>query len=41
MCEALESGQPVRVFTVEAPHGVGLWEKVPEFQAYKPKMISG
>ncbi|HUQ93515.1 MAG TPA: alpha/beta hydrolase [Bryobacteraceae bacterium] len=41
MCEALKkAGNRCEVFTVEgAPHGVGPWEKVPEFQAYKTKMI--
>jgi len=41
MCDALrKAGNRCEVFTVEgAPHGVGPWEKVPEFQAYKPKMV--
>lgn len=41
MCEALKkAGNKCEVFTVEgAPHGVGPWEKVPEYQAYKKKMV--
>lgn len=41
MCDALrKAGNRCEVFTVEgAPHGVGPWEKVPEFQAYKRKMV--
>lgn len=41
MCDALrKAGNRCEVFTVEgAPHGVGPWEKNPEFQAYKKKMV--
>ncbi|MBL8178719.1 MAG: alpha/beta hydrolase [Bryobacterales bacterium] len=41
MCEALKkAGNQCEVYTVEgAPHGVGPWEKNPEFQGYKTKMI--
>lgn len=41
MCEALKkAGNRCEVFMVEgAPHGVGPWEKVPEHQAYKVKMV--
>jgi len=41
MCAALQkAGNQCEVFTVEgAPHGVGPWEKVPEHQAYKKKMV--
>lgn len=41
MCEALrKAGNRCEVFTVDgAPHGVGPWEKNPEFQGYKTKMI--
>lgn len=41
MCETLkQAGNRCEVFTVEgAPHGVGPWEKVPEHQAYKTKMV--
>jgi acetyl esterase len=41
MCEALvKAGNRCEVFTVEgAPHGVGPWEKFPEYQAYKKKMV--
>lgn len=42
MCAKLkEFGNHCEVFRVEgAPHGVGAWEKTPEFQAYKQKMVS-
>jgi acetyl esterase/lipase len=42
MCDKMKSvGARCEVFTVEgAPHGIGGWEKVPEFQAYKQKMIA-
>lgn len=41
LCEALKKhGNKCEVYTVEgAPHGVGPWEKNPEFQGYKTKMI--
>ncbi|MBI3682749.1 MAG: alpha/beta hydrolase [Acidobacteria bacterium] len=41
MCDKLKQyGNRCEVFTVEgAPHGVGPWEKTPEFQAYKQKMV--
>ena len=40
MCERLKAaGNRCEVFTVEgAPHGIGPWEKNPEWQQYKPKM---
>ncbi len=41
MCEALKkAGNRCEVYTVEgAPHGVGPWEKNPEFQGYKTKVV--
>jgi alpha-L-fucosidase 2 len=41
MCELLKrAGNRCEVYPVEgAPHGVGPWEKVPEFQGYKKKMV--
>lgn len=41
MCAKMkEAGVPCEVFRVDgAPHGIGPWEKVPEFQHYKEKMI--
>ncbi|MCC6363570.1 MAG: alpha/beta hydrolase [Bryobacterales bacterium] len=41
MCEALKkAGDRCEVFPVDgAPHGVGPWEKNPEFQGYKKKMV--
>jgi len=41
MCDKLKAaGNRCEVFTVEgAPHGIGPWEKNPEWQAYKPKMV--
>ena len=41
MCGKMrQAGASCEVFTVEgAPHGIGAWEKVPEYQAYKKKMI--
>lgn len=41
MCEKMKQfGNSCEVFTVEgAPHGVGPWEKNPEWQAYKVKMV--
>lgn len=41
MCDRLiAAGNRCEVFTVEgAPHGVGGWEKVAEYQAYKQKMV--
>jgi len=41
MCGMLKAaGNRCEVFTVEgAPHGIGSWEKNPEWQAYKPKMV--
>jgi alpha-L-fucosidase 2 len=42
MCEAMKKvGGKCEVVRVEgAPHGIGAWEKSPEFQAYKGKMIA-
>jgi len=41
MCEKLKAaGNQCEVFTVEgAPHGIGPWEKYPEWQDYKKKMV--
>lgn len=41
MCARMtRAGASCEVFTVEgAPHGIGAWEKVPEHQAYKAKMV--
>lgn len=41
MCAKMdEVGVPCEVFRVEgAPHGIGNWEKNPEFQKYKEKMV--
>lgn len=41
MCDKLKAaGNRCEVFTVEgAPHGIGPWEKNPEWQAYKSKMV--
>ncbi len=41
MCEKMKAvGVSCELFTVEdAPHGIGPWEKNPEFQKYKPVMI--
>lgn len=41
MCDKLKAaGNRCEVFTVEgAPHGIGGWEKNPEWQAYKKKMV--
>lgn len=41
MCEKLKAaGNRCEVFTVEgAPHGIGAWEKVETWQAYKAKMV--
>jgi alpha-L-fucosidase 2 len=41
MCAKMkEVGVACEVFTVEgAPHGIGPWEKVPEYQKYKEKMV--
>lgn len=41
MCEKLKAaGNRCEVFTVEgAPHGIGGWEKVEAWQAYKKKMV--
>lgn len=41
MCDKIkQAGASCELFTVpDAPHGVGPWEKVPEFQAYKEKMV--
>lgn len=41
MCAKMkEVGVRCEVFTVEgAPHGIGTWEKVPEFQKYKEKIV--
>ncbi|MFN7937839.1 MAG: alpha/beta hydrolase [Bryobacteraceae bacterium] len=41
LCDALKKhGNQCEVYTVEgAPHGVGPWEKNPEFQGYKTKMV--
>ena len=41
LCDALKkAGNQCEVYTVEgAPHGVGPWEKNPEFQGYKTKMV--
>jgi len=40
MCDKLKAaGNRCEVFTVEgAPHGVGAWEKNPEWQSYKAKL---
>lgn len=42
MCDKLKAaGNQCEVFTVEgAPHGIGAWEKNPDWQAYKGKMIA-
>lgn len=41
MCDKLKAaGNRCEVYTVEgAPHGIGAWEKVPEWQGYKRKMV--
>lgn len=41
-CEKLKAaGNRCEVYTVEgAPHGVGPWEKKPEWQGYKQKMVA-
>lgn len=41
MCDALKAaGNRCEVFTVDgAPHGIGAWEKNPEWQGYKKKMV--
>lgn len=41
MCEAMKAaGVKCEVYTVQgAPHGVGPWEKNPEWQGYKAKMV--
>ena len=41
LCDALKkAGNRCEVYTVEgAPHGVGPWEKNPEFQGYKTKIV--
>lgn len=41
MCDKLKAaGNRCEVFTVEgAPHGIGAWEKNPEWVAYKRKMV--
>jgi acetyl esterase len=41
MCAKMEAaGVRCEVFTVDgAPHGIGAWEKNPEFQKYKEKMV--
>jgi alpha-L-fucosidase 2 len=41
MCERLKAaGNRCEVFTVEgAPHGIGAWEKNPEWTGYKKKMV--
>lgn len=41
LCDKLKAaGNRCEVFTVEgAPHGIGAWEKNPDWVAYKPKMV--
>jgi len=41
MCDKLKAaGNKCEVFTVDgAPHGIGPWEKNPEWQTYKKKMV--
>ena len=41
MCEKMkQAGARCEIFTVEGgAHGVGSWERIPEFQAYKQKMV--
>jgi dipeptidyl aminopeptidase/acylaminoacyl peptidase len=41
MCEKMkQAGASCEIFTVEGgAHGVGSWERTPEFQAYKQKMV--
>jgi len=41
MCAKMkEAGVRCEVFTVEgAPHGIGPWEKTPDYQKYKEKMV--
>jgi acetyl esterase len=42
MCEKMkQAGARCEIFTVEGgAHGVGSWERIPEFQAYKQKMVN-
>jgi len=41
MCDRMkQAGASCEIFAVQgAPHGVGPWEKTPEFQGYKGKMV--
>ena len=42
MCEKMKQvGARCEIFTVEGgAHGVGSWERTPEFQAYKERMVA-